>query len=199
MSLTIQFSTIISMIGGGFYLGCALDTFRRIAIHWKNRLLIAYSLEICFWLLQTLVLFYLLFLVNQGTLRVYIFLSIFLGVAIYKSLFAKLYQRLLELMLQYIRRGFAFLIRLVYGAIIRPIKALLQLLLTILLFFLRVVFSVLQIIMQIVGFPFRLLGKGLKRILPENAKKYLVSLRGFYSKIENIIIKRWKSIWYKRR
>ncbi|GAA5417876.1 spore protein YabQ [Paraliobacillus ryukyuensis] len=199
MSLTIQFSTIISMIGGGFYLGCALDTFRRIAIHWKNRLLIAYSLEICFWLLQTLVLFYLLFLVNQGTLRVYIFLSIFLGVAIYKSLFAKLYQRLLELMLQYIRRGFAFLIRLVYGAIIRPIKALLQLLLTILLFFLRVVFSVLQIIMHIVGFPFRLLGKGLKRILPENAKKYLVSLRGFYSKIENIIIKRWKSIWYKRR
>lgn len=199
MSLTIQFSTIISMIGGGFYLGCALDTFRRIAIHWKNRLLIAYSLEICFWLLQTLVLFYLLFLVNQGTLRVYIFLSVFLGVTIYKSLFAKLYQWLLELMLQYIRRGFAFLIRLVYGAIIRPIKALLQLLLTILLFFLSVVFSVLQIIMQIVGFPFRLLGKGLKRILPENAKKYLVSLRGFYSKIENIIIKRWKSIWYKRR
>ncbi|MFB1051063.1 spore cortex biosynthesis protein YabQ [Paraliobacillus sp. JSM ZJ581] len=197
MSLTIQFSTIMAMIGGGFYLGCAVDTFRRFNVYWKGQRLLFYSLEICFWSLQTLVLFYLLFLVNQGELRLYIFLAVFCGIAAYKSLFATTYQRLLEFIIHAMKSCYQVIVRLVRLVIVRPILVLVHSLLAITLFFIGIAFSVIKRMVTIIFFPIRIIGKIFYRLLPVNAQKYLVALAGFYSKIENNTIKRWKSIWYK--
>ncbi|WP_182201602.1 spore cortex biosynthesis protein YabQ [Paraliobacillus salinarum] len=197
MSLTIQFSTIVAMIAGGFYLGCAIDTFRRFDRYWKGQRILSFSLEICFWLLQTLILFYLLFLVNQGELRLYIFLSIFCGIAAYQSLFASIYKRLLERVIHVVIRFYRAIVRLVGLLVIRPILLVYRLLLTILLFLLGIVFFIIKQMSIIIFFPIRLIGKVISRLIPKNAQKYLVDLAGFYSKIEYNIIKRWKSIWHK--
>ncbi|CQR47471.1 Spore protein YabQ [Paraliobacillus sp. PM-2] len=197
MSLTTQFSTIMVMIAGGVYLGCALDTFRRFDSYWKHHRILSYSMEICFWLLQTLVLFYLLFLVNQGEIRLYIFLSVFCGIAAYKSLFASVYQRLLEYIITIIKRCFQITLGIIRLVIIRPIVVVIHLLLAVGLFMVGIAFTSMKILVKFIFFPIRIIGKLIYRLMPENAQKYLVYLAGFYSKMENNITKRWKAIWHK--
>ena len=80
MTLSIQFITMAAMVLSGIYLGVIRDTFQRFAIYWKGRKLLSYLLEIIFWILQTLVVFYVLFLVNAGEIRLYIILACLLGI-----------------------------------------------------------------------------------------------------------------------
>lgn len=199
MSLTIQFSTILVMIIGGFYLGCALETFRYFELYWKKKRILGYVMELCFWLLQTLLLFYLLFLVNQGELRLYILLAIFCGFAAYKSFFESIYRTGLQAVIQLLLRVHHFLANVFNGIVIRPIKAVLYILIVILLFCLKLLYRCVHLLARLAFFPIAIMGRGLMRLMPENAQKYLVSLAGFYSKIENNINKWWKSSWKKGR
>src|SRR5690625_1289933 len=90
MTLSTQFITMLAMTSGGFYLGVVLDTFRRFASSWKNRIIFSYVMETSFWLTQVIILFYVLFRVNGGELRLYIFLACLLGFTIYQVLAAKI-------------------------------------------------------------------------------------------------------------
>src|SRR5699024_8882996 len=57
-----------------------------VSPYWKNKWFINYVMEICFWLTQTFLLFYVLFRINGGELRVYVFLACLLGFAMYQAL-----------------------------------------------------------------------------------------------------------------
>ncbi|WP_117149424.1 spore cortex biosynthesis protein YabQ [Paraliobacillus zengyii] len=199
MTLTTQFVTMAVMFISGVYLGAALDTFRRFEVYWNKNVLFHYGMEISFWLLQTLILFYSLFLVNQGELRVYILLAILCGFATYKSLFVSVYLGLLERFIVCIRAIYRFFYQLVQVIFIKPIMWLIQLLLALLLLFGRVLYFVIRIIFRIIYWPLQLIGKGCWLLLPKTVKNYFVSLAGFYSRIENNISKRWKNSWNKRR
>src|SRR5690625_1760968 len=85
MTLDTQFLTMIFMVLGGLYLGIAKDTFRRFSPYWKNKRFINYAMEICFWLTQTFLLFYVLFRINGGELRFYVFLACLLGYAMFQA------------------------------------------------------------------------------------------------------------------
>lgn len=109
MTLSVQFTTMAVMVLSGIYLGLAQDTFRRISVHWKKRPIISYSFEIGFWLLQTLIVFYVLFLVNSGEIRFYIFLACLLGFSFYQALLKTIYRQMLERLISVFRAIYKFL------------------------------------------------------------------------------------------
>src|SRR5690625_7680140 len=114
MTLDTQFLTMIFMVLGGLYLGIAKDTFRRFSPYWKNKRFINYAMEICFWLTQTYLLFYVLFRINGGELRFYVFLACLLGYDMYKALASALYKKKMESIIRVftaIYRFFAIIIQ----------------------------------------------------------------------------------------
>src|SRR5690625_5418826 len=95
MSLDIQVKSMLAMILAGFYVGVAYETFRYFLPMWQKRIILNYLLVILFWMLQTVIVFYLLYIINMGELRFYLFIAFLLGVSIYQVIFIPLYQRLL--------------------------------------------------------------------------------------------------------
>lgn len=72
MTLTTQFLTMISMAAMGSYLGAAIDTYNRFLFRSKRKSWLVFLNDIFFWILQGLIFFYVLFVINQGELRFYI-------------------------------------------------------------------------------------------------------------------------------
>lgn len=194
MSLNVQFITILSMVGGGIYLGAAIETLRRFERYWKKRPIIYYMTEVIFWMLQALVLFYVLYLANQGELRFYIFLSVLCGFAAYQSLFKSVYQRLLELLIKWIGATYRFVNKVVCVLIVNPVKMLIKLIFQILIIIWGVAVSIFFILLKIFFYPIRLIGQIIWHLIPKNVRICLSKLRGFYSRIKNIIVKWWKRV-----
>jgi len=194
MTLSVQFVTMIAMVLAGLYLGMGLDTFRRFALHWKNSIILTYMLEISFWLMQTFILFFILFRVNGGELRFYVFAAVLLGFSIYQVFVKKLYKRILEKMIQMIAAVCRFFQRLVKALLIAPIKWIFMLLVKIILGIGSALAVILLFILRVILLPFKYILKLIYRLLPQSVKNILYKLAGFYSKIKNICIQ-----WMKRR
>lgn len=199
MTLSVQFMTMISMILGGLYLGVALATFRRAAVIWKNNLFFTYFMEICFWFLQSFILFYILFRVNGGEIRVYSIVACLLGFAAYQALFSTLYRRVLEWLIRIVTAIYRWFVRLINGVIFRPIWLLIQFIMTCLFFLLKGVYVTLAFILKIVLSPVIWLLKQLFRRLPNNIQKILYKSTTFYSTIENTIKKMMQYLNHKGR
>jgi spore cortex biosynthesis protein YabQ len=199
MTLSTQFITMLAMISSGFYLGIILDTFRRFSSSWKNRMILSYVMETSFWLTQTLILFYVLFRVNGGELRLYIFLACLLGFAIYQVFAAKLYKRLLERIIITIKAIYRFMERVIIVLILTPVKWLLMLVISIMAGLLKVIMSVLQFIFRIIAAPIKWVFQGIYNHLPKHFQKLLHKIAGFYSTMKNISNKIREYVKSKRR
>lgn len=174
MTLTVQFTTMLAMVLSGLYLGIVQSTFQRFSIHWKKRVFLKYSLEISFWIIQTVIIFYVLFRVNAGELRLYVFLACLLGFSFYQALVKVYYLRILESIILIGRKVLFILASILEFSVWKPIK-LLFLIVTSILFFLA----------KVCLFPFLLLGKLIYSVLPEKIIKFLHKLVDFYSTIKN--------------
>ncbi len=174
------------MVAGGFYLGIVLDTFRRFSKHWKNKILLVYMMEISFWLTQVFILYYVLYLVNAGELRLYVFAACLLGFATYQVLAATLYKRLLEWMIAIIKRILQFFHRLISTLVIAPIRYIIRLLLAFSMFLLNTILVICGFILKMVYLPLKWIAGVLYKLLPKKIKLFLHHLAGFYSKIQNI-------------
>ena len=199
MTLSIQVLTMVSMIAGGFYLGIALDTFRRFGRHWKSNTLLVYFMEISFWLTQVFILYFILFQVNLGELRVYVFVACLLGYAAYQALAATLYKRLLERIIIITSRIYRMVYNLIKNLIIAPIRYLIKLLIASVIFLFNMIMLVFGFVLKCIYLPLKWLFKQMYRLLPKRFKLFLHKLAGFYSKIKNICRKYWKLISSKRR
>lgn len=185
MTLTVQFITMAAMIVSGLYLGMSLDTFRRFSPYFKNNVFLTYSLEISFWLMQAFILFFILFQMNGGELRVYIVLAVLLGYAMYQAMFKRIYLRLLEKTIQWITAVYRFLKRLVHVLLIALIRWLFLTLIKILLGLGAALIAIILFIFRVILFPFKLVAKLIWRLLPSNTKKILYKWAGIYSTIKN--------------
>ena len=99
MTLTIQFYTLLAMIGMGSGFGAALDTYSRFLNRSERKRWIVFIHDFLFWIIQGLLIFYVLFLVNEGEFRLYLFLALLCGFSAYQALFKGFYQRLLEFLI----------------------------------------------------------------------------------------------------
>ncbi|WP_371931952.1 spore cortex biosynthesis protein YabQ [Mesobacillus subterraneus] len=96
MTLSTQFLTMLAMIWMGTLFGASLDTHNRFLKRSKRKSWIVFINDILFWVFQGLSIFYVLFSVNMGELRFYIFLALLCGFAAYQSLFKNMYLKVLE-------------------------------------------------------------------------------------------------------
>ncbi|GGD28105.1 spore cortex biosynthesis protein YabQ [Pontibacillus salipaludis] len=199
MSLDTQFFTMVIMFSSGVYLGMVMDTFKRFEPLWKSNLIMRYSFEILFWILQGLVLFYFLFLANQGELRLYIVLAVVCGYAAYQALFRTTYKKVLERLIKIISGLIRFFTRVVTVFIVRPIRFIVITVTKLILLLWTTLLAIILFLLKILLYPFQLIGRITWKLMPKNVKKYLLDVAGFYSKMKNIILKWWGNIQQKRR
>lgn len=172
MTLDMQFMTMTTMILAGVYVGVALETFQRFKIYFKKSDLFTGIMEVLFWLAQTGILFYLLYRVNDGALRLYVLLACILGFSIYQVLFKSLYKRLLEM-----------LIRIVYVLIIRPVMWLVRAIYLTVIFICRQIIRLLLFTLSVILFPLKLIMMILKKIIPKKIYTKVTQARQFCSTI----------------
>src|SRR5690625_5008110 len=169
MTLQVQFLTMVSMIIGGLYLGIARDTYLRFTPYWRQRIILKYVFEIAFWMIQTILLFYILYRVNAGELRAYIFVACLLGVSIYKVFFTSLYKRLLELIIRLLLMVYRAFTETIRVLVIVPIKGIVYLILIIVQF----IFSILFFFFKLVFIPLRWAVTFIFSLLPKKLQKII--------------------------
>ncbi|SFA49414.1 spore cortex biosynthesis protein YabQ [Parageobacillus thermantarcticus] len=196
MSLTTQLATMLAMIGMGSWLGAALDTYNRFLQRQNRKHWVVFINDVLFWVVQGLVLFYILLLVNEGELRFYIFLAILCGYAAYQSLFRMIYLKVLEWVISLAARLYRFFLRLCYYLIVRPIQLLLQTLLALSFFiwklflvFLRMLYQCIKILFAPVRWIGFLIWRGIPQNWKETLKNFFGYLAGIIHQVKNMIVK----------
>lgn len=204
MSLTTQFYTMLAMFGMGSWVGAALDTYGRFLKRPLRARWVVFINDFLFWIVQGLILFYLLLLVNEGELRVYIFLAVLCGYAAYQSLLKKIYLRILDRLIQTSISIYNLVINIGQAIIIKPIVLLFQFVITILLgvfkflwSFIKWAFQLLYSFVKIILAPVRLLLRIIWNITPSSIRNFIIKninkLAGINKKVQNITntIKLW--------
>jgi spore cortex biosynthesis protein YabQ len=206
MTLSTQFFTLLSMIGMGSLFGAMFDTYQRFLNRPKRKQWIVFLNDLLFWIIQAVIIFYTLFLVNNGELRFYIFLALICGFAAYQSLFKGSYLRLLEFTIKTVI-AISRLIRKTFQLLIfKPILGLIQLVIIIiiaigrgLLTLVKFISKVLLLIVKIILFPIQKILLVFWKLLPKSIKKSVEKLynktAGIFQRIRNYITKlinRWK-------
>ncbi len=154
MTLTVQLQTILSMAAAGIYLGAAIDTYRRFSkrthsFHW----LVAFN-DLLFWLIQALIVFYVLLKTNNGEVRFYIFLALLCGFAAYQALFQSLYKKLLEMIITLSIRTSRIVRNIISVLFVQPIKFILKLIYSLCMIVITTILTALSIALK----PFQWFG-----------------------------------------
>ncbi|WP_175637973.1 spore cortex biosynthesis protein YabQ [Metabacillus schmidteae] len=207
MSLTTQFYTMLAMVGMGSWIGVALDTYGRFLKRPLRARWVIFINDFMFWVVQGLILFYLLLLVNEGELRIYIFLALLCGYAAYQGLFKQVYLKLLEYLIQTSIRLYNIIIKIGQVMLVRPIRALIQFFIVIVLGILNVIwkllkwaFQFLYTLVKILLAPLRWTGRLLWKLVPLQIRQFftriLYKLAGYLKKIKNTLNK--LKLWWQR-
>ena len=208
MTLTTQFMTMASMIGMGALFGAMLDTYQRFLQRPKRKHWLVFINDLLFWIIQALVIFYVLFLVNKGDFRFYILLALICGFAAYQSLIKRIYLRLLEWLILFAVQTATIIRQAINLLVIKPVIGLFQLVMLTILFLGRGLFTLVKFIFKIVLFSIKFLSKPIGlilltiwKVLPKRFKKNVETFynktAGFFLKLQNYIRKCIN--WWKKR
>lgn len=184
MTLSTQFITITSMMLSGVYLGASYHTFKRMERLWKSSIIWKYVLELLFWLVQAIILYFVLFLVNEGILRLYIFVAVLCGYAMFKSLFEQAFNRMVDLIIRIVLRIYRFIYRIVELIIVKPVVFIVSLVVVCITKIFTTLFSLILLLLKGLGWPFKMFISIISPILPKNVPKFLHPFYRIYSKIK---------------
>ncbi|WHY00823.1 spore cortex biosynthesis protein YabQ [Neobacillus sp. DY30] len=205
MTLSTQFLTMLSMIGMGSLFGVMFDTYQRFLNRPNRKSWIVFINDLLFWVSQALIIFYTLFLVNNGELRFYIFVALLCGFAAYQSLFKGIYLKLLEAIIKSVIALYQFFRRAFQLLIYKPVVGIIQLLISIVILLGRGTFSLVKFVLKILLFIVKLVWVPIVKImiilwklLPKGIKKYVEKLynktAGIFMEIKNYLVK-WSKKW----
>lgn len=190
MTITAQFYTMLAMIGMGTFFGAAFDTYNRFLKRAKRKNWIVFCNDILFWLVQALIIFYVLYYVNKGELRFYIFLALLCGFAAYQSLFRKSYLRILEFFIKTVISIYRFLVKVFIYIIYRPVYALIMMIISILITLGRALLSlskvawrILLFLLKLIWAPFKWVLTKIWKLVPEKSRKKFTKLYGRFAGI----------------
>ncbi|KZZ86536.1 MULTISPECIES: spore cortex biosynthesis protein YabQ [Bacillaceae] len=205
MTLTVQFYTMFAMAGMGAWLGAALDTYRRFLVRSKRAGWIVFFNDLVFWLLQSVLFFYVLLLVNEGELRIYMFLAILCGFAAYQSLLKGIYLAVLNFLI----RSFLFIFKLLMGVahfvLIKPIKGIITLFAVVITGLLNLFWKILKwaflfiwgavkIVLAPLRWAMLLIWNMMPGFLKTFFSRIFSKLEGIANQAKNLLISAWKSI-----
>lgn len=203
---------MLAMIGVGAWLGAAIDTYGRFLKREKRAKWVVFVHDVLFWLLQGLIAFYVLLLVNEGALRFYILIALVCGFAAYQSILRYVYLNLLETIIHVTVQVYQFLAKVVRMLVIKPIQILVQAGIIVIIGLWKFILSTLRFtlllawrIIKLCTLPLRWIAVLGWRLLPKVLQKYLYkifkNLEGFFTTIKNrkySIVDRVKKFWKKR-
>lgn len=183
MTLSIQFYTMLAMAGMGCVFGASLDTYNRFLNRKSRKRWLVFLNDVLFWILQALFIFYILFSVNFGEVRLYIFLALLCGFAGYQALIKDIYKRLLERVILGVISFYRFLVKLADNLVYSPVKWLILLVISIIIgigkgvwsvfgFLVKVIISILKVVFS----PLLWVVKIISNLLPKNLKKFVEKL-----------------------
>ena len=122
------------------------------------------------------ILFYVLYRVNYGELRVYVFLACLLGISIYAVVFRKIYVRLLEAIINMVKTIVLWTVQAVNILVIQPVWWLLKLLY-------KIIKGLILFILRVLSYPVYWIGNLLRWLLPEIVIKKISQIYAFCSTI----------------
>jgi len=207
MTLSTQFLTMLSMVGMGTLFGAMFDTYQRFLNRPKRKHWIVFFNDLLFWIIQAIIIFYSLFLVNNGELRFYIFIALVCGFAAYQSLFKGVYLWLLELLISIGISIYRFLKSTILLLIFKPVVGIARITIFMILLLGRGLFTLVKFIFKVLIFivryvilkPFQTLFLIIWKLLPKGIKKTVEKLynktAGNFKGIQNyliMIIDKWK-------
>jgi spore cortex biosynthesis protein YabQ len=209
MTLSTQFLTMLSMVGMGSLFGVMFDTYQRFLKRPNRKSWIVFFNDLLFWILQALLIFYTLFLVNNGELRFYIFIALLCGYAAYQSLFKGIYLRLLELIIRTVIAVYRFIRKTFLLLVYKPVLGLIQLVISIIILLGRGLFTLVKFVFKIILFILKVIVMPIEKIvliiwklLPKSIKKSVEKLynrtAGKIKGIKNYILK-WFDKWKNRK
>jgi spore cortex biosynthesis protein YabQ len=185
--------TTLAMIAMGVEIGAALDTYKRFIN--KKKTILLFINDFLFWVCQGLLIFLVLIEVNEGDLRMILFVALLCGYAAYQSLFRGLYLRLLERMIKIGLATYRLFRSLFINLIIKPVKWLLQLIFALCMMIGTLVYN---IFFTIGKFIFKILLWILKRmyfLLPKKIRELVNKGAGYCISIKNKVmkyVKKWR-------
>jgi spore cortex biosynthesis protein YabQ len=185
MSLNIQFYTMLAMFGMGSWVGAALDTYGRFLKRPVRARWFVFVNDVAFWLVQGLIIFYTLLVVNEGELRLYVFLALLCGYAAYQSLLQSLYMSFLERLISFVVKTYNFIEKLIVVLIISPIRYIIQLLIVFLLGLWKFTLLVLTFFLRVIYTPIKWVGLISWRLVPKKLKIFLYKAAGIFKKVKN--------------
>lgn len=122
MTLNTQLMTIVVMTLMGLEFAAAYDTYMRIFRRAFSRKWILLICDINFMVGQAIVLFFLLYKVNHGEIRIYIVIALLCGYAIYQSIFRKLYIALIERFIRIFKAVYKLFRQITIIFLVKPVK-----------------------------------------------------------------------------
>lgn len=116
MTISGQALTLLSMALCGFLMGILYDTYRTFERMYKMGTWLIWICDLLFWTSSTFLVFGTLLRVNEGIVRIYIFLGIGIGIILYLLTFREIYGMILKKIIQ--------LCIVIYKGIIRSVQVL---------------------------------------------------------------------------
>ncbi|MBH0231830.1 spore cortex biosynthesis protein YabQ [Halobacillus yeomjeoni] len=193
MTLTTQFITILSMIGGGMFVGASLDTFERLFYKRNKKSWLEIIYQLGFWLFQAAFLFYILYLANYGELRVYVFIALVCGFSAYRAMLQPIYLNILEFLIKFCMAIYRIVKKTFYYFVVWPVKSIIFLIFSLLLVVYKILLKGIIIIFLVAFYPIKLVLRLIWRLLPKSMKKHLRQIAGFLGKMKNTL-----STWVKK-
>lgn len=120
MTLSLQFYSLLLMIGSGILVGAVIEGTRFITEHTPRRSFVfkyGVVLEIIVWILMGLATFYVLFTVRDGIWRIYDPLAQVLGILLYQLFFQPVFRLAGRIFLRLIVKPIWFIIRVILNII----------------------------------------------------------------------------------
>jgi len=121
VSLQVQFLTLASVALAGIGMGAAFDGYRVAARELNAGRLWIPVFDLLYWLLAALVVFRVLLAVNEGEVRLPVFLGFFIGLAFYFWLLSDPVIRLYRLLAAAVRRMIRIAVRAADLLVVRPV------------------------------------------------------------------------------
>lgn len=184
---------MIAMGGMGIWLGASLTTYHRFLPSKKVWHWLLFITDLLFWCVQGLIIFYVLVLVNQGTLRLYLFLAMAIGFSAYKGLFETTYYKILDSMIRFTVVAARFLKKTVILFFVQPLLTLLKLSYRLVKILSRILLGILLFIGTIIYTPIKWLFQLLLFFIPNSwiltVEKWVQQGTLILSKIRTFIIK----------
>ncbi|MFT8363597.1 MAG: spore cortex biosynthesis protein YabQ [Sporolactobacillus sp.] len=183
MTLHEQFNSLAVMVLMGVWIGGSYSVYGRFIHPRKKRRWILLVTDPLFWIIQALLLFTLLLPVNEGRLRLYMFLGTILGFSFYKALLERAFLIVFDKIIGLIVRICRYIAKTVYQLIIYPAFFLLMLVYRLCRMTVSALFRITVVLLL---FPLKVLRGFLRLILPE---KWLIAFKNDVIRFHQRVLK----------